>query len=134
MSELPTRSRPLLLATACILTLLLATLPLATPALGDWLITTHGEMIETDGPWTVEDDLITFVDTEGNERRLDLGKVDLEGSKETTAMKAGRAYEPELRNVETSAAAPAVAAADDEPKITLYMTSWCGYCRKPASC
>ena len=22
------------------------------------------------------------------------------------------------------------AAASDEPKITLYMTSWCGYCRK----
>ena len=31
---------------------------------------------------------------------------------------------------DTPMAAEPAPAAEDEPRITLYMTSWCGYCRK----
>ena len=103
---------------------------LAPPAAADWLITRAGQLIETEGAWTVEGDTLTYTDLDGAERALPLGDVNLEASETTTALRAGRS---DLTGAEASGpAAPSVAepATDDEPKITLYMTTWCGYCRK----
>ena len=110
--------------------LLLATLG-ARPAVADWLITLEGRLIETQGPWTIDGRTLTYLDSSGAEHTLDLDEVDLEASKETTALKAGRAYEPPERTRPAPfALTPPLADDGDEPKITLYMTSWCGYCRK----
>ncbi len=113
----------------------LLALAFAPAAAADWLVTVEGALIETDGPWTLEGDLLRYTDLDGVEQVLPIDEVDLEGSEETTALKAGREYVPAA----PAAAAPAAdeqagaeqAGADgDEPRITLYMTSWCGYCRK----
>lgn len=105
----------------------------AQPAAADWLITLEGKLIETQGPWTIDGKTLTYTDTDGVEHSLSVGDVDLEASEETTALKAGRAYTPP----ENTQPAPfdltsptAAARAGDGPKVTLYMTSWCGYCRK----
>ena len=119
--------------TEILVTTLGLALLLASPAAADWLVTVGGELFETDGPWTVDGDRVSYVDLDGVEQSLAAKQVDLEGSEETTALKAGRAYTPKPRASEPAPAAPEtpMATADgDEPRITLYMTSWCGYCRK----
>ena len=103
---------------------------LAPPAGGDWLVTLQGELIETRGPWTVDGDAVTYTDPTGVARTLPVEQVDLEGSRETTAQLTGRRYEPVDEASEPAPEAAPGPAADDEPRITLYMTSWCGYCRK----
>ncbi len=105
----------------------------AQPAAADWLITLDGKLIETQGPWTIDGETLTYADVEGVEHRLAVDRVDLEASEETTALKAGRTYEPSKRTQPAPfelTSPTAAAMAGDEPKITLYMTSWCGYCRK----
>ena len=99
-------------------------------ARADWLVTVEGELIETQSEWRVVDGEVIFTGVDGEERRLALESVDLEASRETTAMKSGRAYEPSPK-VEALEKPPAEMKAP-EPKITLYMTSWCGYCRRTA--
>ncbi len=107
----------------------LLALAFAPAAAADWLVTVEGALIETDGPWTLEGDLLRYTDLDGVEQVLPIDEVDLEGSEETTALKAGREYVPADRSA--APAADEQAGADgDEPRITLYMTSWCGYCRK----
>ena len=112
----------------------LALASVATPAGADWLVTLQGKLIETDGPWTVAGEVLTYTDLDGVEQTLPLDGVDLEGSEETTAFKAGRPYTPAKKPAPVAATpAPAARAASsngDEPEIVLYMTSWCGYCRK----
>ena len=105
----------------------------AQPAAADWLITLEGRMIETQGPWSIDGRTLTYVDVDGIEQSLAVDDVDLEASKETTALKAGKTYEPpkNVRPEPFELESPTAAArAGEEPKITLYMTSWCGYCRK----
>ena len=104
----------------------------AQPAVADWLITLDGKLIETRGAWSIDGKNLTYKDSAGVERTLSTDDVDLEASEETTAIKAGRAYVPSPKPVQSAKAAPAPAKAKagEEPKITLYMTSWCGYCRK----
>lgn len=105
----------------------------AGPAAADWLITLGGHLIETQGPWTIEGQTLSYTDTEGVARSVALSEVDLEASEETTAIRDGRPYVPKPRPAEVPAAAPRAAGTDDgdeESKITVYVTSWCGYCRK----
>ena len=87
--------------------LLLATalLLLAFPAGADWLVPLEGDPIETRGPWTVDGETLTYTDTEGEKRWYAVAEIDLEASRQATAAKS-------------------------DPDVVLYMTSWCGYCRK----
>lgn len=123
MSRISLRT-PLFVLTGCLF--------LASAAGADWLITLEGESIETQGPWTIEGETLTYADAAGEEHRMALADVDLEASKETTALKAGKTYVPEPKPEEPAAEAPAEGpkAAAGEPKVVLYMTSWCGYCRR----
>lgn len=100
----------------------------SAPLAADWLVTEKGELIETLGPWTIDGESLTYQDPEGRSHTVELRAIDLEGSEETTAMKAGRPYVPKPRMVKAEDQA-AEAEAEQEP-IVLYMTSWCGYCRK----
>ncbi len=109
------------------------------PAAADWLITLEGQLIETRGPWKIDDETLIYTDTDGVERRLAVDEVDLEASEETTAARAGHDWEPSEKNrpapafeltSPTAAAREAAAPAVEEPPIILYQTSWCGYCRK----
>lgn len=104
-----------------------ALLFVASPAGADWLITAEGKLIETRGEWTIEGRTLTYVDLEGEAQTLKIKDVDLEASAETTAIKAGRPYEPGKATSEAAAAAKA-AAGDEKPRIILYMTSLCRNC------
>ncbi len=108
-----------------------AVLALAPPAAADWLITLEGRLIETDGPWTVDGDRLTYTDLEGEEQTVALDDLDLEASEETTALRAGKPYVPQKESEEQPAAKaekPGGEAA--EPKIILYMTSLCKACSR----
>ncbi len=120
------RFKLILIATLCLAALS------ARPVAADWLITLEGRMIETWGPWDIDGETLTYADASGEEQTLALDQVDLEASEETTALKAGRTYVPREEASEPVPPAPAkrTVTSDDEPRITLYMTSWCGYCRK----
>ncbi len=105
----------------------------AMPAAADWLITSSGHLIETKGPWTVEGQTLTYSDTEGVRRSLALSEIDLAASEETTALREGRPYVPKRQVAAAPRGASMAASAEasgEEPKITVYVTSWCGYCRK----
>ena len=62
--------------------LLLAWLAVS-PATADWLVTSTGELIETDGPWQVKGRTIVFTDAGGTLSSLRLDAVDLEASRAT---------------------------------------------------
>lgn len=95
----------------------------ATAGFGDWLITLEGRLIETDGPWTVEDDTIVYTDTEGETREIARDAVDLEASRETTALKSGKPYVPPD---------PSAESEDDlrRPEAILYVGWRCGPCEE----
>ncbi len=104
------------------------------PAAADWLVTLEGQLIETRGRWTVDGRTLTYTDLEGVEHTLDLDEIDLEGSEETTALKAGKPYVPR-QETEADAAAPQTdpepakrAEEDEEPKIILYTAALCPLC------
>ena len=104
-----------------------------TPAAADWLITLGGHLIETQGGWTVEGKTVHYTDADGAAKSLALAQVDLAASEETTALREGRPYVPSKTASEAPADEPEGTrdeAAEEESKITLYETSWCGYCRK----
>lgn len=92
----------------------------AFAAHGDSLITLEGRLIETDGPWTVEDEKIVYTDLEGETREIALDAVDLEASEETTALKAG---EPYLSSDETE-------SESRRPEAVLYVGWRCGPCEE----
>lgn len=110
-------------------------LVLSAPAAADWLITLDGKLIETQGPWTVEGDVLTYTDLEGEQHVLEIGDVDLEASEETTALRAGKPYVPR-EQAERAPKPPAGRKAKRqarkaaEPKIILYMTSLCKECSR----
>jgi len=111
--------------------LVMALITGAGSAHADWLITLEGKMIETRGPWTIADEVLTYLDMEGEEQSLALDTVDLEASEETTALRAGKPYVPKQR--------PATEAAEkgkrkrkakptEKPRVILYTTSLCREC------
>jgi mycoredoxin len=91
------------LAALALLALALVGLAGAAPAAADWLVTRGGDKVETRGPWKVEGERVLFTDARGSRASLAVAKVDLEASAAATAQAS---------------------------RITLYATSWCGYCRK----
>lgn len=108
-----------------------------SPGAGDWLVTVKGRLIETRGPWVVEGESLTYTDLEGQAQTMALDDVDLPGSEETTAMKLGRPYRPTPKTADHGPAGDAPVEAGREvttprvePRVILYQTSWCGYCRK----
>ncbi len=110
--------------------LALLLLAVVSPASADWLVTLDGKLIETDGPWTIDGETLTYVDLEGVEHTLDVAVVDLEGSEETTALKAGLPYEPKQEPEAEPAGGKKAGKkkGKKEPKVILYMTSLCRSC------
>ncbi len=106
-------------------------LVLASPAAADWLITLEGRMIETQGPWTIEESLLTYTDLEGEEHTLDLDDVDLEASEETTALKAGKPFVPSSeREAPVERDKKAEKKRKKKAKVILYMTTLCRDCKR----
>ena len=108
-------------------------LALAPPTAADWLITLEGRLIETAGPWTTRDGSLTYTDLDGEEHTLDLDAVDLEASEETTALKAGKTYDPNKGNEDSPQdvrGGKRRKTQDKKPKIILYMTSLCKECTR----
>lgn len=105
---------------------------LALPATADWLVTLEGQLVETQGSWKVDGDAVVYVGTDGEERRMAVAEVDLEGSADTTEVRTGR--RPELPAPPPPPAPEAEekkdVQAEERPDVILYATSWCGYCRK----
>ena len=97
-------------------------------ASADWLVTLEGQLIETDGPWTVGEQAVIYRGLDGTEKRLMRSKVDLEASASTTALRTGKPYVAPV--IPTSAKEAAVEDAEVSDEVILYATVWCGYCRK----
>ncbi len=131
--------------------LLALTAVCAAPAAGDWLVTAEGTAIETDGPWKVKGRLVVFTDAQGTLRSLRRDEIDLEASEARTAgaepeaLEAPAAADTEeprerterrpvlvLTNDDVARAAEDRPAAEltPRPRVVLYSTSWCGFCRK----
>ena len=82
---------------------------LATPMLADVIVLRDGTELQTKGPWKADDRRVEFLDARGNRRALSVDMVDLAASRERSI--------PGL-------------AAPQATRVTLYATSWCGWCRK----
>ncbi len=126
---------------------MIALLLLGLPAGADWLVTKDGKKLETKGSWKVQDGKILFHDTKGRLMSMATGDIDMEASKAATLLaRAPKAptrgavpsKAPVLRitNADIPQAAedsPAAqldaSGANAAPKVTLYSTTWCGYCR-----
>jgi len=116
-------------------------------ARADWLVTRGGLRIETQGPWQVRKGQVIFTDAKGTLSSGRLADFDLPASQAATAASqqppAAPAKAPaapverrppalvvtdaDVRHVTATAAA---AEPGQAPKVILYSTSWCGYCRK----
>ncbi len=104
---------------------------LAPPAGADWLITLEGSMIETAGPWTIEDGTLPYTDVDGEQHALDGDELDLEASEETTALRAGKPFEPRGEAEEADDGKQGKKRRQkDEPKVILYTTSLCQECSR----
>jgi glutaredoxin len=135
--------------------LLLVALAGGQVAGADWLVLRDGARVETRGEWEVKGKLVVFHNTGGKLASLRLSEVDLEASDAATAeaveaakRAAAREAEPEkppekrepvlvLTDADVGhvdpdalAAGPGTEGARTEPRVILYATSWCGYCRK----
>lgn len=74
------------------------------PAAADWLVTVDGRRIETQGPWQIKGKAVLFTQTDGRIDQLPRNYIDFEASERATR--------------------------GEEPKIVMYATSWCPYCRR----
>lgn len=113
--------------------LVLALSCLASNLTADWLVTRKGQLIETQGPWTIEDTAVHFVDVEGADQSLELDDLDLEGSYDTTEWRTGKPVARQsIPALDTApeADSPRSPASVRQAQVILYETSWCGYCRK----
>lgn len=120
------------------------TLCLATSAGADVLVLKDGSRVETQGEFEVRGKRIVFTSVQGTLATLRLDEVDLEASqaasqpaapattgKNEPAAAAKKAPVLVLTDRDVANADPAnIRAAEAEPKIVMYATSWCGYCRK----
>ena len=132
MSDFIDSFREASLITALIIATLVLALGVGAGSVhADWLITLEGKMIETEGPWTIADEVLTYIDEDGEEQSLAVDEVDLEASEETTALRAGKPYVPSQR----TEAEPAKKAkrkkekkVAKEARVILYTTSLCRDC------
>ena len=90
--------------TAAAICLCVAALGPAAPARADWLVTTDGGKVETQGPWKVDGKRVVFTLKDGTLSSLRLTEVDLDASRQATTAMA-----------EEAAAAKASAAAEAAP-------------------
>ena len=94
---------------AASLTVLAAALLLGPlSALADVLVLRDGSVVETKGPWRADDSAVHYFGLDDKPRSVALELVDLDASRDRSA--PGQ---------------PVLAS-----RVTLYATSWCGYCRK----
>ena len=104
----------------------------ALPAGADWLITLEGKVIETDGPWTIDGETLTYTDADGAVQTIAVDDVDVEASEETTAIRAGRPYEPSQPEAEgpgeRKAQSKKKRGKGEKPAVILYMTTLCRQC------
>lgn len=119
----------------------LATLGL--PARADWLVTREGQVIETEGSWSVDGQVVKFKTLQGTLASIRTSEIDLEASAAETSRRAAPPPEPApapppapskkavlvLTDKDVRHVDPAKAVAERSP-IILYMTSWCPYCRQ----
>jgi len=137
---------------------ILVALAAGAPARADWLVLRDAGKVETRGPWQERGKLVVFTDGAGKLRSLRAAQVDLEASRAETAAAAARAAAPSpspagrrapvlvLTDEQVAHASPeeppapqpppagappagAVEAAR-VPAVTLYMTTWCGWCKR----
>ncbi len=66
----------------------------APPAAADWLVTTSGAKIETQGPWEVKGRLVVFRQADGTLASLRATKVDLDASARLTEERSRPIVEP----------------------------------------
>ena len=127
-------------------TLAVLFLLIAPAAAADWLVTREGVAIETEGTWKVRGRVVIYTDTRSTLSSLRLDDIDLEASRTATANQAApasaRVQAPPadeakkpvmvLTNADIRAATIDQPAAelDAPPRIVMYSTSWCGYCRR----
>jgi glutaredoxin len=136
----------------------LATLLAASPLAADVLVLRDGSRVTTQGPWQEKGRLVVFRDSAGRLSSLPVAGVDLAGSRAASAPSEAVASEPGTRSG-SAATAPAPAgrkpaapsrvftdeqyskvdpatlaapadSATPAPRVTLYSTTWCGWCRK----
>jgi glutaredoxin len=118
-------------------------LGLAGAAGAEVLVLKDGSRVETRGEFEVRGRRVLFKDAQGTLAALRVDDVDLEASAAANAASA-----PEARSREAAPSpkrAPvlvltdrdvpnadndSVAAAPQAPRVVMYATSWCGYCRK----
>lgn len=118
-------------------------LPSATPASADVLVLKDGSRVETRGAFEVKGRRVLFRDSQGTLAALRLEDVDLDGSRAASqppppAAAAPKAAAPQkkapvlvLTDRDVSHVDPDdIRAVEETPRIVMYTTSWCGYCRK----
>jgi glutaredoxin len=74
------------------------------PAAADWLVTRDGQRIETEGRWQMKGKAVLFTQVDGRVDQLPRDYIDFEASHRATR--------------------------GEPPKIIMYATSWCPYCRR----
>jgi len=143
MSGRPPARRGLLAAAA------LAALA-AAPASADLLVLRSGVRLETRGAWSERGPLVVFTDAAGALRSMRASEIDLAASREATAAARAPAAPatappaskapresilrltekdlPPVADPEAFASSDGVAA--EAPRVVLYSTSWCGWCRR----
>lgn len=93
-------SRPALPLVLAVVILLMASMPAAA----DWLVTRDGQRIETQGSWQMKGKAVLFTQADGRVDQLPRDYIDFEASQR--------------------------ASRGEPPKIVMYATSWCPYCRR----
>lgn len=84
--------------------LLLSGVLLPEAAAADWLVTRDGQRIETQGNWHMKGRAVLFTHADGRVDQLPRDYIDFEASERATK--------------------------GEEPRIVMYATTWCPYCRK----
>jgi mycoredoxin len=114
----------------------------AASAAADVVVLKDGSRVETRGAMEVRGKRIVFTNAKGTLATLRLDEVDLEASRAASqpapaAAKAGPSAAPKkapvlvLNDRDVANADPAAeSAAQAAPRVVMYATSWCGYCRK----
>ncbi|MEM6455855.1 MAG: glutaredoxin family protein [Acidobacteriota bacterium] len=69
----------------------------------DWLVTQDDRLITIQGSWSIDGDTVAYTEEDGTEQTMPLAQVNLDASKMATDM---------------------------GNRITMYATSWCGFCER----
>lgn len=106
-SRSPSRPAPVrgaLPRAVALVAVLVASMAASMPAAADWLVTRDGQRIETQGRWQMKGKAVIFTQADGRIDQLPRDYIDFEASER--------------------------ASRGETPKIVMYATSWCPYCRR----